>query len=97
MARIGKSACDQCSYCTEFCPRYLLGYDVQPHKVMRSLSFTATGADIWNRFELAVRGQGEPAVSVRGVLPTMALMDGARESSRQGCAVDIADRVEWVV
>ena len=28
MHRIGKSACDQCSYCTEFCPRYLLGYDV---------------------------------------------------------------------
>ncbi len=49
MSRIGKSACDQCSYCTEFCPRYLLGYDVQPHKVMRSLGFTKTGADIWNQ------------------------------------------------
>jgi len=48
--RIGKSACDQCSYCTEFCPRYLLGYDVQPHKVMRSLSFTATGEDLWNQW-----------------------------------------------
>jgi Na+-translocating ferredoxin:NAD+ oxidoreductase RnfC subunit len=48
MHRIGKSACDQCSFCTEFCPRYLLGYDVQPHKVMRSLGFTATGEDIWN-------------------------------------------------
>jgi Na+-translocating ferredoxin:NAD+ oxidoreductase RnfC subunit len=50
MHRIGKSACDQCSYCTEFCPRYLLGYDVQPHKVMRSLSFTATGEQIWNQW-----------------------------------------------
>jgi Na+-translocating ferredoxin:NAD+ oxidoreductase RnfC subunit len=50
MNHIGKSACDQCSYCTEFCPRYLLGYDVQPHKVMRSLSFTTTGADIWNQW-----------------------------------------------
>ncbi|MBD3409833.1 MAG: NADH dehydrogenase subunit [Ignavibacteriales bacterium] len=47
--RIGKSACDQCSYCTEFCPRYLLGYNVQPHKVMRSLEFTKTGADVWNQ------------------------------------------------
>jgi len=47
--RIGKSACDQCSYCTEFCPRFLLGYDVQPHKVMRSLSFTKTGAQVWNQ------------------------------------------------
>lgn len=47
--RIGKSACDQCSYCTEFCPRYLLGYNVQPHKVMRSLEFTKTGSSVWNQ------------------------------------------------
>jgi Na+-translocating ferredoxin:NAD+ oxidoreductase RnfC subunit len=50
MNQIGKSACDQCSYCTEFCPRYLLGYEVQPHKVMRSLAFSTTGADIWNQW-----------------------------------------------
>jgi Na+-translocating ferredoxin:NAD+ oxidoreductase RnfC subunit len=50
MSRIGKSACDQCSYCTELCPRYILGYDVQPHKVMRSLGFTLTGENIWNQY-----------------------------------------------
>jgi len=50
MNHIGKSACDQCSYCTEFCPRYLLGYEVQPHKVMRSLGFTMTGGEIWNQW-----------------------------------------------
>jgi Na+-translocating ferredoxin:NAD+ oxidoreductase RnfC subunit len=50
MEKIGRSACDQCSYCTEFCPRYLLGYDVQPHKVMRSLGFTLAGKDNWNQF-----------------------------------------------
>jgi Na+-translocating ferredoxin:NAD+ oxidoreductase RnfC subunit len=49
MHRIGKSACDQCSYCTEFCPRYLLGYQVMPHKVMRSLGFSTTGANLWNQ------------------------------------------------
>jgi Na+-translocating ferredoxin:NAD+ oxidoreductase RnfC subunit len=48
--RIGKSACDQCSYCTELCPRYLLGYDVQPHKVMRSLVFTTSGQNVWNQY-----------------------------------------------
>jgi len=47
--RIGKSACDQCSFCTEFCPRYLLGYKVEPHKVMRSLGFTKTGSAVWNQ------------------------------------------------
>jgi Na+-translocating ferredoxin:NAD+ oxidoreductase RnfC subunit len=42
---VGKSACDQCRYCTELCPRYLLGYRVEPHQVMRGLAFSpATGA-----------------------------------------------------
>ena len=50
MRRIGKSACDQCSYCTELCPRYVLGYDVQPHKVMRSLGFTLAGEAQWNKY-----------------------------------------------
>lgn len=58
MHSIGKSACDQCSYCTELCPRYTLGYDVQPHKVMRSLSFTATGEDIWNQYAQLCCGCG---------------------------------------
>ncbi len=49
MHRIGKSACDQCSYCTELCPRYLLGYEVMPHKVMRSLGFSAGGSAQWNQ------------------------------------------------
>jgi Na+-translocating ferredoxin:NAD+ oxidoreductase RnfC subunit len=47
---IGKSACDQCRYCTEYCPRFLLGYAVEPHQVMRSLAFTATGAAHWNQW-----------------------------------------------
>ena len=41
-SRIGKSACDQCSYCTMLCPRYLLGYRVEPHKVMRGLVFSGS-------------------------------------------------------
>ena len=49
-AKIGKSACDQCRYCTEYCPRFLLGYAVEPHQVMRSLAFSATGAQYWNQW-----------------------------------------------
>lgn len=40
-SRIGRSVCDQCSFCTELCPRYLLGHNVQPHRVMRSMLFSA--------------------------------------------------------
>jgi Na+-translocating ferredoxin:NAD+ oxidoreductase RnfC subunit len=56
--RIGKSACDQCSYCTELCPRYLLGHYVQPHKVMRSLVFTKSGEDFWNEFSFSCSSCG---------------------------------------
>jgi len=51
---------------------------------------------IWEQFAAAVRGEGEPAVRVRTVLPTMALLDAARESSRTGKAVDVAGAVEWL-
>ncbi len=41
--RIGAAACDQCSFCTELCPRYLLGHPIEPHKAMRSLGFSLAG------------------------------------------------------
>lgn len=36
---IGRAACEQCRMCTDLCPRYLLGHNVQPHKMMRSLCY----------------------------------------------------------
>jgi Na+-translocating ferredoxin:NAD+ oxidoreductase RnfC subunit len=41
--RVGASACDQCNFCTELCPRYLLGHPIEPHKAMRSLMFNLVG------------------------------------------------------
>jgi Na+-translocating ferredoxin:NAD+ oxidoreductase RnfC subunit len=43
IAKIGRSACDQCRFCTEFCPRYLLGHPIEPHAAMRSLGFSQPG------------------------------------------------------
>jgi Na+-translocating ferredoxin:NAD+ oxidoreductase RnfC subunit len=40
--KTGHSTCDQCSFCTELCPRYILGYPIQPHLVMRSLQMTGS-------------------------------------------------------
>lgn len=37
--RINKSACAQCRICTDMCPRFLLGHNIQPHKLMRSLNY----------------------------------------------------------
>lgn len=28
-------ACDQCRFCTDYCPRYLLGHRIEPHRIMR--------------------------------------------------------------
>jgi Na+-translocating ferredoxin:NAD+ oxidoreductase RnfC subunit len=43
IGRIGRSACDQCSFCTELCPRWLLGHPIEPHAAMRSLGFNQVG------------------------------------------------------
>lgn len=49
---IAKSACDQCTFCTEFCPRYLLGYAIEPHKVMRSVGFAGEAEAGWAQLGL---------------------------------------------
>ena len=36
---ISKTACEQCRMCTDLCPRYLLGHNIQPHKMMRALNY----------------------------------------------------------
>ncbi len=43
IARIGRSACDQCTFCTALCPRWLLGHPIEPHLAMRSLGFNLVG------------------------------------------------------
>lgn len=45
-ARIAKSACDQCRFCTDLCPRYLLGHPIQPHRAMASVGFTGDKAQL---------------------------------------------------
>ncbi len=51
---------------------------------------------IWEQFGRAVEsGDSAPAVTPASVLPTMALLDAARESSRSGTAVEVRDVVAW--
>ncbi len=50
--RIARSACDQCSFCTELCPRYMLGYAIEPHKVMRSVGFAGQTMEGWAQLGL---------------------------------------------
>ena len=43
MKRLASAACIQCSYCTQLCPRNLLGHPLESHKIMRRF---AAGGDI---------------------------------------------------
>ncbi len=43
MLNRARSACIQCSFCTQLCPRHLLGHPLSPHKIMRKMS---TGTDV---------------------------------------------------
>ena len=38
--RINRATCEQCRMCTDLCPRYLIGHNMQPHKMMRTLSYS---------------------------------------------------------
>lgn len=55
-----------------------------------------TERQIWEQFASAIRTGCAPAVTPRSVLPTMALLDAARQSSATGKAVDLQHAVEWV-
>lgn len=40
MKNQAKSACIQCHFCTDMCPRNLIGHPINPHKIMRSISLS---------------------------------------------------------
>ena len=41
MLRMAKSACIQCTFCTELCTRHMLGHPLMPHKIMRKLAYNS--------------------------------------------------------
>lgn len=47
-----KSACIQCSNCTEMCPRYLTGHPLRPHKIMRKLAYNADVTELLEDFDI---------------------------------------------
>ncbi|OQB20818.1 MAG: Electron transport complex protein RnfC [Firmicutes bacterium ADurb.Bin182] len=36
------AACIQCSFCTELCPRHLLGHPLEPHRIMRKFMYSGS-------------------------------------------------------
>jgi len=42
------SACCQCRNCTDMCPRFLLGYPIEPHKIMRAVAARDATSETFN-------------------------------------------------
>ncbi len=43
-----KSVCIQCSYCTDMCPRYLIGHRLRPHRIMRGMAMEKEYDEVYN-------------------------------------------------
>lgn len=42
--RIAKTVCEQCCYCTELCPRHILGHELAPHLIVRAANHNYLGS-----------------------------------------------------
>lgn len=47
MKKQARAACIQCHYCTELCPRHLLGHPINPHKIMRSVALGIDNEEVY--------------------------------------------------
>lgn len=43
--KVNRASCEQCRMCTDMCPRYLLGHNTQPHKMMTALNYALTDVE----------------------------------------------------
>ena len=91
----GTAGSGQSPFSLEFDTRRWGEFDITPAdgspevRVRRTHETPLNELVLWQRFAAACRGQGQPAVTPESVLPTMILLDAARQSSREGRAVEV--------
>jgi len=79
-----KAACCQCRACTDVCPRYLLGHDLEPHKIMRILGSNYMGTEITNAFLCSECGVCDKYGCPMGLSPRMVNAMLKKELSEAG-------------
>lgn len=42
--RIARTVCEQCCLCTELCPRHMIGHELPPHLIVRSVNYNHIGS-----------------------------------------------------
>ncbi len=41
--RVARTVCEQCCLCTELCPRHIIGHELPPHLIVRSVNYNHIG------------------------------------------------------
>lgn len=41
--QMARTVCEQCSMCTELCPRHIIGHRLSPHLIVRSINYSSIG------------------------------------------------------
>ena len=52
MLNRAKSACIQCTFCTQMCPRHMLGHPLQPHRIMRKMAMCADVKQVLDDYDI---------------------------------------------
>ncbi|HEY3364344.1 MAG TPA: 4Fe-4S dicluster domain-containing protein [Symbiobacteriaceae bacterium] len=83
--KMTRSACIRCRMCTDLCPRYLQGHDLQPHQVMQSLALFPLTDAIYDQAWLCCEcGICEVFSCPMGLSPRWVLGHLKREFGAQG-------------
>lgn len=91
MLRQANTSCVQCRYCTDLCPRYLLGHKIEPHKIMRAIShISGNEEDLKMAFACSECGACEQFSCVMSLSPRTINGLVKRELSKQGVKPDAA-------
>ncbi|HWQ42543.1 MAG TPA: 4Fe-4S dicluster domain-containing protein [Desulfosporosinus sp.] len=89
IAKQAQASCIQCRYCTDLCPRYLLGHHLEPHKIMRTIKHLQ-GQEETMKMALACSECGvcEQYACVMGLSPRSINTMIKRELSKMGIKPD---------
>lgn len=89
IAKQAQASCIQCRYCTDLCPRYLLGHHLEPHKIMRTIKHLQ-GQEETMKMALACSECGvcEQYACVMGLSPRSINSMIKRELSKMGIKPD---------
>lgn len=85
VSKTTQAACLQCRFCTDLCPRYLLGHHLEPHRIMRALKYTEAAEDVLRMaFTCCECGMCEQFACPANLLPKTVNVQLKKELSARG-------------